>query len=126
MADLTQWISADELPLIKLEERQWLAQVFERFGGYPDLEQMWGLMDEAWVSLGCDAEVMDASVDAFYRHPVWLLNGLFIEQHNQSREYREQFKDWVAKHSPNRVAEFGGGFGTLARNDWTSTPRCVD
>ncbi|MEA1048976.1 class I SAM-dependent methyltransferase [Lamprobacter modestohalophilus] len=48
-------------------------------------------------------------------HPVWLLNGLFIEQHAQSLDNRRRFTDWVAAQSPRRVADYGGGFGGLAR-----------
>lgn len=115
MTELSQWIPADELALIKPEDRQWLAGVFERFAGYPDLEQVWALMDEPWQALGCDPKVMDARIGAYYAHPIWLLNGLFIEQHSQSQANREQFKDWVVKQESMRVAEFGGGFGGLAR-----------
>lgn len=115
MVDLTQWIRPDELSLIKLEDQQWLSGAFERFAGYPSLEQLWTLMDEPWQALGCDPAVMDARIGAYYSHPIWLLNGLFIEQHPESLEKRAQFKDWVVKQSPNRVAEFGGGFGGLAR-----------
>ena len=122
MTELSQWIPADELPLIKPEDQQWLTDVFERFRGYPDLEQVWTLMDESWQALGCDPQVMDARIGAYYDHPVWLLNGLFIEQHPQSLAYREQFKDWVAKNAPQRVAEFGGGFGGLARMIATALP----
>lgn len=115
MTDLTQWIPTDELALIKPEDRQWLADIFEKFAGYPGLEQVWALMDEPWQDLGCDPSVMDSRISAYYAHPVWLLNGLFIEQHPESLNNRAQFKDCVVKLAPNRVAEFGGGFGGLAR-----------
>jgi SAM-dependent methyltransferase len=115
MTDLTKWIPAEELALITPQEQAWLLGVFERFGGYPALEQVWAVMDEPWRALGCDPEVMDERIGAYYSHPVWLLNGLFIEQHEQSIRNREGFRDWVVKQSPKRVAEFGGGFGGLAR-----------
>lgn len=115
MTKLAQWIPDDELALIKHEDQQWLAGVFERFGGYPDLQRVWALMDEPWQALGCDPKVMDARIGAYYSHPVWLLNGLFIEQHTESLINRELFTDWSVKNSPQRVAEVGGGFGGLAR-----------
>lgn len=115
MTDLTKWIPADELALITHKEQRWLMGVFERFNGYPELEQVWAVMDEPWRELGCDPEVMDERIGAYYSHPVWLLNGLFIEQHRQSTENREHSRDWVIKQKPKRVAEFGGGFGGLAR-----------
>ncbi|RMH36837.1 MAG: class I SAM-dependent methyltransferase [Gammaproteobacteria bacterium] len=122
MSDLTEWISTDDLTLITAEERRWLEDVFDRFAGYPDLEQMWSLMDDVWKSIGCDPMVMDARTSAFYSHPVWLLNGLFIEQHKESLENREQYKNWVVQQAPLRVAEFGGGFGGLARMIGASLP----
>jgi hypothetical protein len=73
-------------------------------------------MDEAWVALDCDPNQIDERVTAYYRHPVWLLNGLFIEQDSQSLSHRRVFTDWVVHQSPNRVADFGGGFGGLARS----------
>jgi SAM-dependent methyltransferase len=115
MTDLTEWIPADDLAPITTDEQRWLAEIFERFGGYPSLEEVWAVMDEPWRELRCDPAVMDARIGAFYSHPVWLLNGLFIEQHEQSLDNRRRFTDWVAAQSPRRVADYGGGFGGLAR-----------
>lgn len=115
MGNLTGWISGEECEFIKAKDQEWLVSVFKRFSGYPTLEQIWALMDEAWRLLNCDPTVMDERISAFYSHPVWLLNGLLIEQHALSMENRRQFSDWVVGQSPRRVAEFGGGFGGLAR-----------
>ncbi|MCF7980022.1 MAG: class I SAM-dependent methyltransferase [Chromatiaceae bacterium] len=115
MTDLKHWLAADDLALITPDAQRWLAGIFERFGGYPNLEALWAVMDEPWRELNCDPEVMDARIGTFYAHPVWLLNGLFIEQHAQSLDNRRGFTDWVAAQSPRRVADYGGGFGGLAR-----------
>ena len=80
-----------------------------------DLGGIWALMDEAWEECGCDQRVMDDRSTRFYHHPVWLLNGLFIEQHEASLANRRAFTEWVAGKAPMRVADFGGGYGTLAR-----------
>jgi SAM-dependent methyltransferase len=94
----------------------WLTKTFEGLGWrYPTLEELWALMDEPWHDLKCDPDVMDDRISQYYRHPVWLLNGLFIEQHDQSLENRRQFSAWVANQAPKRVADYGGGYGTLAR-----------
>jgi trans-aconitate methyltransferase len=58
----------------------------------------------------------------FYSHPVWLLNGLFVEQHGQSLYNRNLFADWIVGQAPSSVAEIGGGFGTLARIIGTRLP----
>ena len=73
-------------------------------------------MDFVWDSLGCDNRRPDPSqLSQFYRHPIWLLNGLFIEKHDQSLRHRIQFRDWTTMQKPKKVADYGGGFGTLGR-----------
>jgi len=85
-------------------------------GNPPTLEQMWACMDFVWDSLGCNNQDLDwERIGKFYDHPVWLLNGLFIEQHNLSMENRDAFASEIKKLSSARVADFGGGYGSLAR-----------
>jgi hypothetical protein len=108
-------ISDQEMKLLNDDQVKWLYGVFDKHNGYPTLEQLWASMDALWRDLGCDSSVMDSRIGAYYAHPVWLLNGLFIEQHQESLNNRAQFKNWVVKQAPHRVAEFGGGFGGLAR-----------
>ncbi len=115
MTDLTRYISAADLQYVNPQEQAWLTQMFQRFGGYPSLEQLWSVMDEPWRALHCDPNVMDARIGDYYAHPVWLLNGLFIEQHAVSLDHRRRFTDWAAALEPLRVADYGGGFGSLAR-----------
>lgn len=84
--------------------------------GLDDLEQMWYLMDLVWDDFQCDNKNLDwENIGRFYSHPVWLLNGLFIEQHDVSMEHRHAISDWIAERSFQEVVDFGGGFGTLAR-----------
>ncbi|TYB33443.1 MAG: class I SAM-dependent methyltransferase [Flexistipes sinusarabici] len=81
-----------------------------------DLEQMWYLMDLIWDDYGCDNKNLDwEKVGKFYSHPVWLLNGLFIEQHDVSMGHRHAISDWIIKNDFKNVVDYGGGFGTLAR-----------
>ncbi len=97
------------------EERAWFSSVISEDRGLPDLEGVWTLMDTAWDECGCDPDVIDERIDRFYAHPVWLLNGIFIEQHAESLINRRVFAEYVAGLAPERVADFGGGYGTLAR-----------
>ncbi len=115
MADLKKFIVPSDLEFIKQSDKEWLNIVFDRFHGFPSLEQIWQLMDEVWYELKCDSEVIDIRIDEYYSHPVWLLNGLFTEQHEQSLANRKGFTNWVNDQNPQRVADIGGGFGTLAR-----------
>lgn len=79
-------------------------------------------MGELWQELGCDFAYMAERVTAFYNHPVWLLNGLFSEQDPESIGNRHAFTNWVASKAPGRVADYGGGFGGLARLIGSSIP----
>lgn len=115
LTDLSFYISSDDLKHISDIEKAWLKVVFEKFHGYPTLEQIWQLMDEPWRELQCDQTVMNDRIGLYYSHPVWLLNGLFIEQHIQSIQNRTVFTQWVAAQRSVRIADYGGGFGGLAR-----------
>lgn len=110
---------------LRESERSYFFRVFERYQGYPTLEQLWQLMDEQWQAHGCDPLQLDQRVSDFYRHPVWLLNGLFIEQDPQSLAHRRAFTEWAKQLAPTRVADFGGGFGGLARFIGTALPQAM-
>ncbi len=81
-----------------------------------DLEQMWNLMDLLWDEYGCDNKQLNwDNIGKFYSHPVWLLNGLFIEQHDESMGHRHAISDWIIKNKFQKNVDYGGGFGTLVR-----------
>jgi len=81
-----------------------------------DLDQMWRLMDLVWDKYGCDSKELNwVVIGQFYSHPVWLLNGLFIEQDDISMRHRQAISDWVVNQNFKKVVDYGGGFGTLAR-----------
>jgi len=81
-----------------------------------DLEQMWYLMDLIWDDYDCDSENLNwDNIGKFYSHSVWLLNGLFIEQDEESMEHRHSISDWIVKNNFKNVVDYGGGFGTLSR-----------
>lgn len=81
-----------------------------------DLEQMWFLMDLIWDEYGCDSKNWNfENIGKFYSHPVWLLNGLFIEQHDMSMRHRHAISDWMIQKKFKNIVDYGGGFGTLAR-----------
>ena len=107
---------------LTLGEADYLRCVNEKYGGYPTLQQLWTLMDQAWADLGVDASITDEKLADFYRHPVWLLNGLFVEQDDQSIRDRSILCAEVASHTPVRILDFGGGFGSLARSLASALP----
>ncbi len=112
---LHQWLGDDARAAVPPAHAEWLLAVHARHGGLPGLEALWALMDEAWHRHGCDPQAMDERITAFYRDPVWLLNTWFIEHDPESLAHRRQFAAWAAGQQPQRVADIGGGGGTLAR-----------
>lgn len=122
MVELDQLLPGSALACLTVSEQAYLADVLSRCNGLPSLEQLWRLIDEQWQLHQCDPNLMDERVSAFYRHPVWLLNGLLIEQDPESLSHRRAFTDWVVSQAPARVADFGGGFGGLARRIGAELP----
>jgi hypothetical protein len=97
-------------------ERKAIENLLLRVGPAPSLEQLWSLMDEAWSHHGCNNNVpTHETLNAFYEDPVWLLNGMFIEQDELSMSHRRSIVSFVQSLAPQSVVDFGGGFGTLAR-----------
>lgn len=80
------------------------------------LEKLWTLMDQVWDNMGCSNTKLDSDkISAYYQHPVWTLNGFFIEHHEPSLQHRYAIANWIAKNDITTVLDFGGGFGSLAR-----------
>ena len=80
MVKLVDFIKSSDIEFIKPSEQLWLENIFKKYNGFPSLENLWKIMDEIWDEFNCDPENLDDKVDSFYRHPVWLLNGLFADQ----------------------------------------------
>lgn len=81
-----------------------------------DLEQIWYLLNKTWQDMGCDNKNLNwDTIAQFYAHPVWLLNGLFIETHELSMQIRKNIALYISQQGFKRICDYGGGFGTLAR-----------
>ncbi len=97
-------------------DRGWMDQTISNYrGGEISIKQMWALLDQIWLSCNCDAGKIDDRVASFYKHPVWLLNGIHIESDQLSLSNRIKVCNWIKGKSFKRIADFGGGFGSLAR-----------
>lgn len=82
------------------------------------LEDLWKLMDDVWDEIGCNSRKINIDkLNLFYKHPVWLVNGFFIEQDDLSLKHRRVIADWIQSKGSEieSVIDYGGGFGTLAR-----------
>jgi len=122
MNELTNFILPEDLRFIKPDEKLWLNDVFHKYKGFPNLENLWKIMDEIWDEYNCDPFNYDSRIEDFYSHPVWLLNGLFIEQDPESIKNKKVFTDWVCSKKQKKIADYGGGFGTLGRMIAKSCP----
>ncbi len=83
-------------------------------GNKPTLQAIWALMDLAWAVTEANPN-NPQRMAAFYRHPVWTLNGIFTETHKASLDNRLYFSEVISQLKPLRIADYGGGFGALAR-----------
>jgi hypothetical protein len=85
----------------------------------PLLDEMWYLLDYVWKELGCDNRKLKSNkIEAYYKHPVWILNGLFIERHDDSMRHRNELVTWCRNNwntNVRKILDFGGGYGTVAR-----------
>lgn len=103
----------DDLNQYEIVEIQYLLSKQKK--GLTDLEQIWYLMDLIWDEKGCDNKSLDwKKISDFYSHPVWLLNGFFIEQDELSMQHRYNIHNWIVQIGSKEIIDYGGGFCTLA------------
>jgi SAM-dependent methyltransferase len=96
--------------------KPWFNRFLLQFGSAPpSLNELWSCMDEVWDQCLEGASNRAIGLASFYGHPIWQINGIFIEQDPESILHREQFASWVSECRVTRIADYGGGFGTLAR-----------
>lgn len=105
------------LSLLSEDERKQLDDLLKIHDKWPlSLQEMWSLMDEIWDEMDCDnRNPIGGNIPLFYKHPVWLLNGLFIESHEASMMHRNLIAEWIANKSIKKVLDYGAGFCTLSR-----------
>lgn len=113
MAVLSLW--GYEIPLAWLshDEAEYLANLPRAL---PPVEWVWQEMDRIWLGCGLDNRLplKDQPVTAFYSHPVWLMNGVFTQVDPVSVRHRSAITKYLAMADMHRIADFGGGFGSLA------------
>ncbi len=101
---------------ISQAERSCIENLLRQTGADPTLNQIWGLMDAAWRRADCSQQTYEKRKHSdFYADPVWLLNGIYIEQDPVSMGHRHAITNGVASLGAKQILDFGGGFGTLAR-----------
>ena len=122
---IKNFISDEEIALLRDHEYDWISNIILQYNGLPCLIDIWKEMDIVWEQYNCDVRVMDERISQFYKHPIWLLNGFFVENDKLSKANRDLFLKWIVEKSPKRIADFGGGFGTLARMIAQAMPNSI-
>lgn len=125
MIDLNQLV-IDDQSICEPSKIQVLEQLLAPYSDNSlSLEQIQQIMDQVWDELGCDNQNLNwDKISAFYNHPVWILNGLFIEQHDLSMKHRQAIANWIDLNSNQiqKVVDYGGGMGTIPKLVVTNNP----
>lgn len=93
----------------------------KRFGDISSLKRhsLCEEMDNVWDGLGLDnRKRLDCQGDAvgeYYKHPIWVVNGIFSEVDPVSRSHRKAMAQCISNLPVCRIADYGGGSGVLAR-----------
>jgi 2-polyprenyl-6-hydroxyphenyl methylase/3-demethylubiquinone-9 3-methyltransferase len=111
---ISRYLSHEELNLLTPVDLLFLSANVDN-ENFNDINHIWALMDREWDKLNLSNQFSDENIRAFYNSPVWLLNGIFVENDFQSTLNRKRFCAEIVKNKPKRIADFGGGFGTLSR-----------
>lgn len=81
----------------------------------PTQDEIWRIMDKVWDELGCQDGLTDEKMAAFYRHPLWILNGLLIEKYDFLKKNYRGIADFLStSEAVDTILDYGGGFGNLA------------
>lgn len=83
----------------------------------PAVEWVWQEMDRVWNDIGLSNTLPRSSgqLAKFYGNPVWAMNGLFTMVDPISATHRKSIAAYLASSGCSVVADYGGGFGMLAR-----------
>ncbi|CAA9889563.1 conserved hypothetical protein [Candidatus Methylobacter favarea] len=93
----------------------------------PTVEWVWEEMDRVWHELNLDNRRPFASqnIGDYYGHPVWLMNGIFTALDPVSFSHRIAISNHLKLLGVKSIADYGGGFGELARAMCHAIPDAV-
>lgn len=112
--EIVIWGQSVPADLMTQREREYLGQ-FD-MDQPPPIEKIWREMDKAWDSLRIlpGSQPSEQQLADFYRHPIWIVNGLFSASDPQSSAHREAIAKAVLELAVRNIADYGGGMGELA------------
>jgi ubiquinone/menaquinone biosynthesis C-methylase UbiE len=80
------------------------------------LSRLWQLLDQAWEELQSQhIESSSSFLHEYYQHPVWLVNAAFSESDEATTNDRLAAVRLITHTRPQKILDFGGGIGTVAR-----------
>lgn len=87
------------------------------------LNDIWKIMNQVWDDMGLDNKNYNSEqLSRYYFHPVWFLNGLFIEIDQKSMNNRKSIAGYFKNKENLKILDYGGGLGTLAKEIAKITP----
>ncbi|MHC2995803.1 MAG: methyltransferase domain-containing protein [Candidatus Atribacteria bacterium] len=121
---MTDW---EEVYKLLRESKEWeeLKEYLRNFDKYnsPKVEDIWCIMNQVWDDMGLDNKDYNPDqLSKYYSHPVWLLNGLFIETDRESMRHRKSIAEYFKDKKKLKILDYGGGFGTLAKEIVKQSP----
>jgi 2-polyprenyl-6-hydroxyphenyl methylase/3-demethylubiquinone-9 3-methyltransferase len=83
----------------------------------PSVDWIWQEMDRIWDVQGLDNRLtlQKQAISEFYSHPIWVVNGVFTATDPVSIQHRDAIALFVRRLGVERIADYGGGFGELAK-----------
>jgi len=82
----------------------------------PKVDDMWKIMNQIWDDMGLNNKDYNSEqLSRYYSHPVWFLNGLFVESDQESMNNRKSLAGFFKNKKNLAILDYGGGFGTLAK-----------
>jgi len=124
------WLEVIEL--LKAVTPQWQSVEsylsVDEWGSGITIQRLWQILDQAWDEL--EASQVNQSLFQFlhnyYQHPVWLINAAFSESDPNTIADRLAAVRMISHVQPERILDYGGGIGTVARLCSLSLPNATD
>ncbi|MDJ0703815.1 MAG: methyltransferase domain-containing protein [Leptolyngbyaceae cyanobacterium MO_188.B28] len=98
------------------ETHRYLSPEEQKYG--ITIQRLWDILDQAWdETQASSTESSDFShfLHTYYQHPVWLINAAFSESDENTIRDRLAAVRLITHTQPQKILDFGGGIGTVAR-----------
>ncbi len=121
MNGVNLWGSTIPREFLNQAEYDYLASLPQRL---PTVEWVWSEMDRVWEQLKLNNALPLAgqAIGDYYKHPVWVMNGVFTRLDPVSAGHRSAIASYIAQTGAANIADYGGGGGALAQALMRSMP----